>query len=85
MEHNQRMNDESYDDTEMTDFMAQVCSNGSEVSGKSKPSSLAAGRPMHGNWHGYKKVHINGKHAAKCLNCSRTFPNTAKHRLQTHR
>lgn len=48
-------------------------------------SKLASGRPMHENWYGYEKVHINGKVAAKCLNCLRILPNTAKARLETHR
>lgn len=39
---------------------------------------------MHENWYGYMKVHVNGKVAAKCLNCSKTFLNTAKIRLDNH-
>lgn len=52
---------------------------------QSQSSLSPVGRPMHKNWYGYKKIHIKGKQAAKCLNCSRTFSNTAKHRLQIHR
>lgn len=51
---------------------------------RSNPSSTG-GRPMHENWYGYEKVQVNGKHAAKCLNCLKTFPNTGKHRLEIHR
>lgn len=48
-----------------------------------KPSTY--GRPMHEHWYGYKKLHINGKVAAKCFYCLKTFPNTAKARLEIHR
>lgn len=51
--------------------------------GESNPST--SGRPMHDHWDGFKKIHINGKVHAKCFNCLKTFPNTAKIRLQTHR
>lgn len=85
IEDDQSLNDENDDDTEMTDFTAQNCSKGSGVSVKSKPSPSSSGRPMHENWYGYKKVYVRGKHAAECLNCSKTFPNTGKLRLKAHR
>lgn len=53
--------------------------------GESPSSPSAIRRPMHGSWSGYKKVYINGKVAAKCFNCLKTFPNTAQSRLQAHR
>lgn len=51
-----------------------------------KPStSSAGGRPMHNSWLGYEKKYVNGKVAAKCSKCLRTFNNTAKDRLNKHR
>lgn len=52
---------------------------------KSTPSTSASGRPMHEHWVGYKKIHINGRVAAKCNNCLKTVTNTAKARLLKHR
>lgn len=52
---------------------------------KKLSSPGAGGRPMHEHWSGYAKIYVKGKVAAKCLNCSKTLPNTAKARLAKHR
>lgn len=54
-------------------------------SGKQSAPSTSSGRPMHDQWSGYKKIHVNGRVAAKCLNCLKVVTNTAKARLLTHR
>lgn len=43
------------------------------------------GRPMHDDWFGYEKTYVNGKVAANCCNCLKTFGNTAQIRLAKHR
>lgn len=52
---------------------------------RSGSPSSSSGRPMHEHWIGYQKVNVNNKVAAKCINCQKTFTNTAKARLQKHR
>lgn len=63
----------------------QTAQNLAENDDSTEHMASVSGRPMHENWHGYKKVYVNGKVAANCLNCLKTFSNTAKSRLQTHR
>lgn len=48
-------------------------------------SKSTGGRPMHDQWYGYKKVQINGRSAAKCMNCLKSVTNTGKARLAKHR
>lgn len=50
----------------------------------SEPSA-PGGRPMHAHWDGLEKIKVNGKVTAKCLNCSKTFANTAQTRMTVHR
>lgn len=52
---------------------------------ESPHSTSSSGRPMHEHWAGYKKLYVKEKVAAKCLNCLKTFTNTAKVRMVQHR
>lgn len=55
---------------------------------KNKPdtsSTSSGGRPMHDAWFGYEKVYVEGRVAAKCCNCFKTFGNTHQPRLLRHR
>lgn len=52
----------------MSDAFVKLMSQG----GKSSPST-SGGRPMHDQWFGFKKVDNNGRIAAKCIKCSKSF------------
>lgn len=58
----------------MSDIFDQMMNRtGSATSASPQPSPSTGGRPLHENWEGFTKVHVNGKVAAKCHVCSHTL------------
>lgn len=65
----------------MSNAFDKLMAKGAKSSGK----STSGGRPTHEHWEGYQRIVTDSKVSAKCLNCLKTFANTAKVRLAKHR
>lgn len=69
----------------MSNVFDKLMSASGSRNDESNQPNPAGGRPMHEHWYGYKRIVVNGKTVAKCMNCLKNFSNTGKTRLAAHR